>query len=122
MKSGALHIVRVGIAITFLWIGILILRQPEAWGSFLQPWAQNLLMTPLKETMIATAILDIIIGILLLIDFLTWIAALLASIHLAIVLITTGITVTTVRDIGLFAGSFALFIENLPGKYRFWEK
>jgi uncharacterized membrane protein YkgB len=32
MKKTSYHILRVGVAITFLWIGVLIFKQPEAWG------------------------------------------------------------------------------------------
>lgn len=114
MNKAGFHILRVGVAITFLWIGVLIFRDPEAWGSYLQPWATGLLFTPLKEAMIGTAILDIVIGGLLLVDYFAWIAAALASFHLIIVLVTTGITDITVRDIGLLAATLALFVETLP--------
>ena len=114
MKIAAFHILRVGIAITFIWIGILIFREPEAWGGFLQPWAVNLLPVPLREAMIGTAILDIAIGTFLLIDILTWLAALLGAFHLAIVLTTVGIDVVTVRDIGLLAATIALTITAWP--------
>lgn len=122
MKKSAFHILRVGIAITFIWIGVLIFKEPQAWGNLLQPWAADLLPIPLQEAMIGTAILDILIGVLLLIDFLTWLAALLGAFHLVIVLITTGITPVTVRDIGLLAATLALTTTTLPNKFRFWSK
>lgn len=122
MKISAFHILRVGMAITFLWIGILIFREPAAWGSLLQPWALNLLPIPLREAMIGTAVLDIAIGIFLLIDVLAWIAALFGAVHLVIVLTVVGITAVTVRDIGLLAGLLALLVTRWPEKYYFWKK
>ncbi len=116
MKPTAFHVLRIGIAITFLWIGILIFREPEAWGNLLQPWAANLLPVPLREAMIATALLDIIIGVFLLIDVLTWIAGLLGVFHLIIVLTGSGIDAITVRDIGLLAATLALAIHAWPKK------
>lgn len=110
------HIVRVSLAITFIWIGVLIFKEPEFWGSMIQPWAMNFLLVPLREAMMGTAVLDIIIGFLLLIDFLPWLAALLGSIHLVIVLTTTGITATTVRDIGLLGASIAVMVSTWPKK------
>jgi len=119
MKQDApYHILRVGTAITFLWIGVLILREPEFWGGFLSPWAADLLPVPLTQAMLGTAVLDIVIGFLLLIDVFVWVAALLASIHLGIVLATTGINAVTVRDIGLLAGTIALFWGGLPRDIR----
>lgn len=114
MKNSSYHILRVGLAITFLWIGILIFREPEAWGYLLRPWAVDFLPIPLKEAMIGIAILDIVVGVFLLIDIFTWIAALVGAFHLAIVLATTGINAITVRDIGLLAAALALAIHSLP--------
>lgn len=122
MRTSAFHILRVGTAITFLWIGILIFQDPEAWGLYLQPWAADLLPISLKGVMIGTAILDILIGILLLIDVLTWLAGLLGAFHLMIVLITSGINAITVRDIGLFAAALALAIHAWPHDLNFWRK
>ena len=114
MKKYSFHILRVGLAITFLWIGILILKDPSAWSGYLAPWALNLLPTSLETMMIGIAILDIIIGVFLLIDVLTWLAALVGAIHLLIVLAVSGITPITVRDIGLLAVVIALAVYSWP--------
>lgn len=114
MQKTSFHFLRVGLAITFLWIGVLILKNPAAWGGFLQPWAAGLLPVPITQAMIGTAILDIIIGVFLLFDFLSWLAALVGAIHLVIVLTVSGITEITVRDIGLLVAALAIMIESLP--------
>lgn len=112
MNKTSYHILRIGLAITFLWIGIVILKQPEAWGGYMSPWAIDLLPLPIKEMMIGTAILDIAIGALFLVDSFVWIASLVASIHLIIVLVVTGITDVTVRDIAILAAIIALMIDS----------
>ena len=114
MKKISFHILRVGLAITFLWIGVLIFKQPQAWGGYLQPWAAGLLPFSLSQTMIATAILDIIIGFLLLIDLFVWIAALIGAIHLVVVLTVSGITDITVRDIAILSAIIAIMVDSLP--------
>lgn len=114
MKKTSFHILRVGLAITFLWIGILIFKNPEAWGGYLQPWAAGILPIPLKQAMISTAILDVAIGTLLLIDSLVWLAALVGAVHLIIVLTVSGITEITVRDIAILAATVALMADSLP--------
>lgn len=118
MRNSSFHILRVGLAITFLWIGVLIFKEPEAWGFYLQPWALKLLPLSLKEAMISTAILDIAIGVLLLIDIWTWFAAFLAAVHLIVVLTVSGIDSITVRDIGLLGGAVALLWSALPQKIK----
>jgi len=114
MKKTSFHFLRVGLAITFLWIGVLIFKNPEAWGGYLQPWAAGLLPIPIAQAMIGTAILDITIGSFLLFDFLPWLAAFIGAIHIIIVLATSGITDITVRDIGLLVAALALMIDSLP--------
>lgn len=111
---------RVGMAITFLWIGILILKSPESWGGYVQPWAVRILPFSVTSALLMTAALDIGIGILLLIDWQSWVAGLLASLHLISVLTVSGITDVTVRDIGLFAGSMVIIIESLPMQIRIY--
>ena len=59
-----------------------------------------------------TAIINIAIGCLLCINRWVWIAAAFGSIHLAIVLIVSGINEVTVRDIGLLAATLALALET----------
>ena len=114
MNRASFHILRIGLAVTFLWIGVLILRNPEAWGGYMRPWAAGLLPIPIAQAMTGTAVLDIIIGIFLLINFLPRLTAIVGAIHLAIILIVSGITDITVRDIGLLAGMLALMIDSPP--------
>ncbi|KKT21092.1 MAG: hypothetical protein UW04_C0011G0001 [Parcubacteria group bacterium GW2011_GWB1_43_8] len=114
MNKISFHVLRIGLAVTFLWIGVLILRNPEAWGGYMRPWAAGLLPVPLAQAMMGTAILDIIIGIFLLINFLPRLTAIVGAIHLAVILMVSGITDITVRDIGLLAGMLALMIDSPP--------
>lgn len=120
IRQASFHILRVGLSITFLWIGILILKDPQGWGGYIQPWLLSLLPLSVSHIMYSTAILDITIGVLLLIDYFTWQAALVGALHLVIVLMASGINAITVRDIGLLAGCLALFmarfnkVPNIP--------
>lgn len=124
MEKASFHILRVGTGITFLWIGILILRDPVAWSGMLLWWARDLLnmfsISP-AEALVAAAFLDIAVGFFLLIDVFSWAVALMGVLHLLIVLVTVGINVITIRDIGLLAATFALFLDSCPEKYRFWS-
>jgi uncharacterized membrane protein YphA (DoxX/SURF4 family) len=126
MNKTSYHILRVGLAITFLWIGVLIFKQPEAWGGYLKPWAAGLLPIPIAQAMIGTAILDIVIGFLLLIDAFVWLAALVGAIHIIIVLTVSGITDITVRDIAILAAAIAVMADSLPpaiiNKIKFLQK
>ena len=108
------QILRIGIGITFLWIGILIVQNPAAWGGYIQPWALKLIPVPVAQLMLGTGILDIILGVLLILNILTWLAGLVAAAHLAVVLVTSGINAITVRDIGLLAAAISITLTSWP--------
>jgi uncharacterized membrane protein YphA (DoxX/SURF4 family) len=110
----ALTVLRITLGITFIWIGILIIQNPEAWGGYIQPWAAKLLPLPLKEMMVGTGVLDIVIGFFIVTNILTWLAGLIGAIHLVIVLITSGINSITVRDIGLLGAAVAVSLATWP--------
>ena len=114
MSKKALTILRLSMAVTFIWISIMIFQEPLFWGGFIQPWAANLLPGPLEQVMISTAVMELIIGVAMLFNIYTWIAALIASLHLLVILITVGIDSITVRDIGLLGASVALFLSTVP--------
>ena len=117
MKPPSYHILRVGMAITFIWVGVLIIKDPGAWGGLISPWAEKLLPGPIEQVMMSTAILDIVVGGMLLLDVWVWVAGFLASAHLAVVLVTTGINAITVRDIGLLTGGLALMASSIPPRW-----
>jgi len=114
MKRISYHISRIGLGITFLWIGVLIFRNPVGWGGYVQPWALSLLPVPLMQVMMATAIFDMTVGILLLLNLLVWIVSFVAALHVISVLVVSGITDITVRDIAILYCAVALFIDTLP--------
>lgn len=118
MKNSAFHILRVGTAITFLWIGVLIIKDPDVWIGLVQPWVGNLLPFSLEKALIDTAILDFAVGFFLLIDKFVLAASFLGFLHLITVLIVTGITVITVRDIAVIAGTLALVIHVYPAGFK----
>ena len=114
MKNWSITIVRVGTAITFLWIGVLIFKQPEAWGAALQPWAAGILPVPIGDAMIGTAILDIVIGFFLLVDKYTLVFSAIGFVHLVVVLTVVGIDSITARDIAIAAATLAIFFAAWP--------
>ncbi len=123
MKRISHHIARIGLGITFTWIGVLIFRDPVGWGTYLQPWAAKLLPIPIVQAMMGTAILDMAIGVFLLLNTFVWIAAFIGALHILSVLIVSGITDITVRDIAILYCAVAVAIDALPefiaGRFAF---
>lgn len=110
MNEASYHILRIGLAITFVWIGVMILDAPGAWGGYLQPWAVRFLPVSVSQAMTGAGILDIAIGLALFVRPFARVASWIAAAHVIIVLITSGITDITVRDIAIFTSAIALAI------------
>ncbi len=116
--NASYHILRVGMGITFIWIGVLIFRDPQTWAAFINPWVRELIPIDPVQTILGTAVFDIILGFMMLINLLPWVVALLATVHLVGILIVSGINEITVRDIGLATGTIALFWQSLPERHK----
>lgn len=114
MKSTALAILRIGLGITFVWIGVYIVQDPLSWSGYIQPWVRKFLLASPEQVMFVNGLFDITLGALLLFNIWTWFASLLAAIHLVIVLIASGINSITVRDIGLLGAALALSLQTKP--------
>lgn len=115
MKKISNFILRFGLGIVFIWFGYLIFKNPEAWGSLIQPWAIARLPVSLDLLMKGAAIFDFVIGVWLIVGFLVWIPAFLAFAHLAITIAVTasGFDNVIIRDIGLACASLSLFFRKL---------
>ncbi|MFZ2523089.1 MAG: DoxX family membrane protein [Minisyncoccia bacterium] len=107
-------ILRIGLGITFVLTGVLILKDDDKWTRMLPGWFSKYLPSA-KFFMIATAIGDLILGAWLLSGYFTGIAAFLAVLHLLGVLIVSGKDEfhEVYRDIGLLFASIALAVYFL---------
>jgi uncharacterized membrane protein YphA (DoxX/SURF4 family) len=117
-KSKAFHILRLGLGITFLWIGVLILQSPSAWAAFISPWAARFIPMSLQSAMIGAGILDVAVGFFLIVNIFTWLAGFVGAAHLLMVLLVSGFNPDTIRDIGLLGAALYAGISTMPGLKR----
>jgi|SRR3989344_1746546 len=115
MAKKSFIILRLGLAVVFIWIGIAIFKDPLIWGGFLSPWAEKLLPFALRDVMLIVGVFDMSVGVFFLIPGFVRLASALGFLHLVGVLIVSNVTDVTIRDIGLAAMSLAVFIES---RYR----
>ena len=100
--------------ITFVWIGFLIVQDPEAWTFYINKTIAQLLPVSLVDIMRVTGVVDIVIGVFLVLNRVVWIASAAAALHLFGVMVVSGVGPITVRDIGLFAAAVTLCIQSIP--------
>ncbi len=102
-------ILRIGLGITFLLTGFLILKDDDKWTHMLPHWFAKYIGSA-RSFMIGTAWFDLALGGWILSGYLTGIAAAIAALHLFGVLIVSGKHAfhEVYRDIGLLFASIAL--------------
>jgi len=100
---------KIGLGITFILTGLLILSSKDRWVHMLPAWFASRLSSA-RGFMLVTSIADIILGAWLLSGFFTAVAATLAAVHLLGVLIISGRHEfhEVYRDIGLLFAAVAL--------------
>lgn len=107
-------VLRVGLGITFLLIGIDILRHPDVWLGYLP--ASLPFGIPRELGLKLNGVFDVGLGLLLTIRMFPKIVAALAATHLIGILVSYGLDAVTVRDVGLLGATLALFFW--PGGYK----
>lgn len=110
-------ILRIGLFLTFIWVGYLVLREPLVWGSYINKWVLEFIPLDIKRFMMITGIVDILIGVSFLHRRTVFLASVFGSLHLASILLVSGVNEATVRDIGLLGGTISIFIKYLPKKF-----
>jgi uncharacterized membrane protein YphA (DoxX/SURF4 family) len=103
-------ILRVGIAVVFLWFGAQQLLHPGAWIGFIPKMLVS--VTGLsKELFVAfNGSFEIVFGLCLLLGYYTRTTALLLALHMLDITLVVGYSATGVRDFGLSIAAIAVFM------------
>lgn len=116
MNNRALLVLRICLGITFVWIGTLIVQDPEGWAGLIRSELAPFMPGDPATMMFSTGIIDIIIGLMLIFGVWLWIAGLFAALHMLGVILTIYVGDSTARDIGLMGAGFAVMLSSpMPG-------
>jgi hypothetical protein len=105
---------RVGLGLTFLWIGINIFRNPDIWIGYV-PANPGFGLTREIALMIGGAF-DITLGAILLLRMWTKVAGWLVAAHMVAIIAVHGIDPVLIRDVGLLGAGLSLAFW--PMRYR----
>ena len=105
-------VLRIGLALVFLWFSISQLIAPENWIGYLP----NFLSSNPTMFVYMNASFELVFGILLILGIFTRTAALLLGLHLIGIIFSLGYNEVAVRDFGLMMASFAVAL-NGPDKF-----
>ena len=101
-------ILRLGLAVVFLWFGFSQLTDGINWVSWVPEWAVNLFHLPPAMIVLANGLFEVVSGALLALNIWTRWVTLLLALHLLIITMEIGATAIGVRDLGLTISTFAL--------------
>ncbi len=118
---------RLGLGLTFLWIGIDILRHPELWIGY-APAKVPLGLT--RETALqASGFFDVVVGLALTVPVLPKLMGALAAAHLLAIIVTQGIDAVLIRDVGLLGAALAILFwpthyhqKKWRGRLSIWRR
>ena len=126
-KSYAPALVRIAVSLVFLWFGVNQLVNPESFLGYVPNWlyphaAEMQHAHPLQLLhnvsglahwlIMGNGFFEMTFGLLLLLGFFTRLSALLLSIHLVAIAAGLGYNDMAVRDLGLAAAAFSVFLNG----------
>ena len=110
-----LFVIRIGLALVFLFFGIDKFINPFIWIGWVPKWLLALLPISQYAFIYTQGAFQVILGIILLLGFFTRIAAIVAAIFMAAVVFTVGFNDLGIRDTAIFSMALALALsKNYP--------
>ena len=109
MKVFTPVILRIGLALVFLWFGSQQIFNADMWTSFIPSWMIAIGFNPTFLVHFNGAF-EIVFGLCLLAGYFTRTTALLLALHMLDITITVGYSSIGIRDFGLFIATFAIFL------------
>lgn len=112
-------ILRIGLALVFLWFGLNQLFDPGSWVGWVPGWIHPIVHPAI--VVFVNGIFEVALGTMLLIGFMTRLSALILGVHLFFISLSVGYGGTMVRDLGLFIATFSIVLIG-SGKFSLDNK
>lgn len=106
----AYHILRLGLAIMFLWFGFSQLLDGANWVGWVPGWATAISGLSPEMIVMLNGTLEVVAGAALATGLFVRIASILLGLHLVVLVFEIGANDIGLRDFGLMAATFALAI------------
>ncbi len=112
MQKYAPSLLRVGLALVFLWFGFDQLVNTSSWLRLIPDVVISLSHLSATTLVHFNGSFEIIFGLALLAGFFTRTVALLLALHLMDIIFVVGLTSIGVRDFGLMIAAFSIFLHG----------
>jgi uncharacterized membrane protein YphA (DoxX/SURF4 family) len=111
-KSIAPIILRVGLAIVFLWFGLSEVIHPGMWVSYIPTWLVTLTHLQVTTIVIINGSFEILMALLLAFGIWTRWVALLLLLHMIGIVADVGLSAVGIRDVGLAFGLLSIVFQG----------
>ena len=109
---------RLGLALTFLWIGADTFLHPAAWIGYVP---ETNVGFSREAALAASGVLDVAVGLLLLLQLMPKTAATLAVLKLTAIIAVHGLDPVLARDVGLLGAALALALWPRHYRRHWWR-
>ena len=114
-KEIGIHLLRLGLAVVFLWFGFSQILDSLHWVSLVPEWVSNLAHLPPAMIVLANGAFEIVLGTLLAMGFFVRTTSLILALHLIPIALGFGLVATSIRDFAIIISCLAL---SLVYNYR----
>lgn len=108
-KNTAPPVLRIGLALVFIWFGIQQLSDASVWLSYVPDFVVSISHVTVTTLVHFNGAFEVVFGLALLLGFFTRTTALLLALHMADIALIVGFTSIGVRDFGLTVATAAIF-------------
>lgn len=112
-KQAGAAVVRIGVALVYIWFGFSQLLHPSMWTSLVPSYAATIIPTSVLNIVLLNGVFELIFGLLLLVGFWTRIAAGLLALHAIHIVTVVGYSPIGVRDFGIMMAAIGTFLNGI---------
>jgi uncharacterized membrane protein YphA (DoxX/SURF4 family) len=113
MKNFAPVLLRIGIALVFLWFGQEQLIHTSSWISFIPSWITSMTGISAATLVHFNGAFEVVFGFCLIFGYFTRVTALLLALHMLDITFTVGYNQIGIRDFGLSIAAIAVFLHGV---------
>jgi uncharacterized membrane protein YphA (DoxX/SURF4 family) len=110
MKKFAPIVLRIGIALVFLWFGVQQIINPSIWVGYIPESLVGIFSLSALKLVYLNGLFEIVFASALLLGYFTKFAALLLALHMLDITYVVGFDAVGVRDFGLAIATVAIFM------------
>lgn len=116
MQKWGFRILRIGLALIFIWFGKEQLMNPGSWIGYVPSWAESIFPNT-EKLVLLNGLFELVAAFLLIMNVFTRVVALILAVHLLVIALAIGINPVGVRDIGLSIAALSLALVHPPKAY-----